>query len=143
MPHEDATECADALERAADREPRAQVAALLRLAAAMLREDDRAASERQTQFLAELDPLQLISVAALVLDQRGATGDENARASAVHLQAAGLMGQTCVSALVGRNVRADVPIRPHIRPACGVSAGRNTDSMPTHASKTCWRPLES
>ena len=90
MQYEDPNEWAAALERAADREPRTPVAAVLRLAAAMLREDQRAAGERQTQFLAALDPIELISVAALLLDQRAA-GDETAHAATAHLHAAGLI----------------------------------------------------
>jgi hypothetical protein len=91
MLYEEPNTLAAALERAARRVPREQDAAALRLAAAVLRDDEIAASERQTQFLATLDPIQMIGVAALVLDQRGATGDENARSAAAHLHTAGLI----------------------------------------------------
>lgn len=90
MQYEEPNALADALDRAARRAAREQDAAALRLAAAVLRDDARAASERQSQFLAALDPLQLIGVAALVLDQRAASGASNARAAA-HVHAAGLI----------------------------------------------------
>lgn len=89
MQYEEPNALADALDRAARRAAREQDAAALRLAAAVLRDNKRAA-EQQTQFLATLDPLQLISVAALVLDQRAASGASNARAAA-HVHAAGLI----------------------------------------------------
>ena len=76
---------AEALERIARREQRLQVAATLRLAAAQLR-DDRTVEERLTQLLAQIPVEQLISVAALLLEQRAAEGDTRARDAAAHLQ---------------------------------------------------------
>lgn len=81
---------AEALHRAAQREQRPQVAATLLLAAAQLR-DDGAAEERLTQLLALIPAERLISVAALLLEQRAAEGDTVAGKAAAHLSAAGLM----------------------------------------------------
>jgi hypothetical protein len=81
---------ADALHRVARREQRPQVGATLRLAAALLRED-QTVEERLTQLLATVPIEHLISIAALVLEQRAVEGDASARGAAAHLNAAGLL----------------------------------------------------
>ena len=81
---------ARALERAAQREQRPQVASTLRLAAAQLR-DDQTVEQRLTQLLAAVPVEHLISVAALLLEQRAAAGDTAARDAVAHLNAAGLI----------------------------------------------------
>jgi mono/diheme cytochrome c family protein len=82
------SDLADVLERSARCEHRPQVAATLQLAAAQLR-GDRIAKERLRQLLALIPVEHLISVAALVLEQRAAEGDAMAWDAGAYLHAAG------------------------------------------------------
>jgi hypothetical protein len=81
---------AHTLEQLAHDQAQPHHVSILRLAAALLRNAPDL-DQQLSQLLAQLPAEQLISIAAIVLEQQAAAGDPTASKAAAHLNLAGLL----------------------------------------------------